>query len=142
MAIQIEVKTSQKVFGGEIKYCKHISSVNNCEMSFAVFLPLQYSHTESESPYLLFLSGLTCTEENFVTKSGAFKKASQLGLAILIPDTSPRGDNVANDAAYDLGKGAGFYINATQSPWKENFQMESYIMKDLMPSAESKFNLT
>lgn len=137
----IEVKSTQNVFGGEVKYCTHISMVNHCEMSFSVFIPPQYDSTLSGIPYLLFLSGLTCTEDNFTTKAGAFKKASELGLAILIPDTSPRGENVADVEAFDLGQGAGFYLDATQPPWAENFQMESYLLRELMPSAEKIFGL-
>lgn len=136
------LKSSQLVHGGTVNFYTHKSHVNACEMSFAVFLPPSYSKSAAKNPWLLFLSGLTCTEENFVTKSAAFKKAAELGVALLIPDTSPRGDDVADDDAYDLGQGAGFYIDATQPPWSTHFNMESYIMRELIPLTERHFGLT
>ena len=99
-------------------------------MIFAVFLPHTYSN-DDKIPVLYYLSGLTCTDQNFSQKAGAFGHADELGLALVLPDTSPRGDGVANDDKYDLGQGAGFYINATQDPWKPHFQMESYIQNEL-----------
>ena len=117
----MELKSKSKCFGGEIKTFKHQSKSNNCEMNFGVFLP-EKSKAE-KVPYLLFLSGLTCTEDNFIQKAGAFQKATELGIAIVIPDTSPRGENVPNNDAYDLGQGAGFYLDATQKPWSKNFKM-------------------
>lgn len=138
MASLLEITSGQKLFGGALKYGKHPSTTNKCDMSFAIFIPPKHTRP---IPYLLFLSGLTCTAENFATKSGAFKKAAELGIAILIPDTSPRGDNVANDESYDLGQGAGFYLNATQQPWVQHFQMEDYIINELIPNAQEQFNL-
>ena len=138
---KVKIKSSQKVCGGDLKYCSHISKINNCLMNFAIFIPGQAHLTQLDTPYLLFLSGLTCTEDNFIVKSGAFKKAAELGLALLVCDTSPRGENVADDAAYDLGQGAGFYIDAIQKPWVNNFQMESYLIKELLPLAEKTFGL-
>ncbi len=108
-------------------------------MKFSLFLPPQIK--EKEVPYLLFLSGLTCTEDNFTVKAGAYQQASELGIAVLAPDTSPRGETVPNDDAYDLGQGAGFYLDATQEPWAKHFQMESYLIKELLPLVEEEFSL-
>ncbi len=88
---------------------------------------------------MTFLSGLTCTHENFTTTAGAYRAAAELGLAVVAPDTSPRGEDVPNDNAYDLGQGAGFYINATQEPWSKHFHMERYLMEELLPLVESSF---
>lgn len=115
--------------GGTLNVYEHHSAVLNCDMRFSIFLPPQ-SH-DNKVPLLTFLSGLTCTHENFTTKGGAYEMASKCGLAILAPDTSPRGDDVADDEAYDLGKGASFYLNATQDPWARHYQMETYITKEL-----------
>lgn len=125
-----------------LHYVSHTSDHNKCEMQFAVFLPPSHQNGAMQTPYLLFLSGLTCTTENFATKAGAFKKAAELGLAIVLPDTSPRGDEVADDPNYDLGQGAGFYINSTQEPWAKHYQMEDYLMKELLPLAENEFGLS
>ncbi len=104
-------------------------------MKFSLFLP----PTPGPHPLLIWLSGLTCTEENFTTKAGAYLHAAKLGLAILAPDTSPRGEAVADDAAYDLGQGAGFYVNAIQSPWAAHFQMERYITEELPSVVAANF---
>lgn len=92
-------------------------------------------------PYLIWLSGLTCTEDNFTTKAGAYGVAAAAGLAIIAPDTSPRGEGVADDAAYDLGQGAGFYVDAAQAPWAPHFKMESYVTRELIEAAEGAFPL-
>jgi S-formylglutathione hydrolase len=97
-------------------------------MRFSIFLP----PGEGPFPVLIWLSGLTCTEDNFTTKAGAYAAAASAGLAIVAPDTSPRGEDVPNDEAYDLGQGAGFYVNAEQAPWAQSFQMESYVAKELV----------
>ncbi len=97
-------------------------------MKFSIFLP----PGTGPFPVLIWLSGLTCTEDNFTVKAGAYAAAAAAGLAIVAPDTSPRGADVANDEAYDLGQGAGFYINASQAPWAEHFQMETYVAKELV----------
>jgi len=97
-------------------------------MRFSIFLP----EGEGPHPTLVWLSGLTCTEENFTTKAGAYAAAAAHGLAIVAPDTSPRGEGVADDPAYDLGQGAGFYVDATQAPWTPHFRMESYVTQDLL----------
>jgi len=124
--------------GGTIEYYSHESEQTKTPMRFSLFVP---EGAGADIPYVVFLSGLTCTEDNFTTKAGAYKKAAELGLAVLAPDTSPRGEDVPDNDAYDLGKGAGFYIDATQEPWADNYRMESYIMKELLPKAEAKFAL-
>jgi len=98
-------------------------------MTFALFLPEEAK--QGPVPLMWFLSGLTCTHENAMTKAGAQAWAAEHGIAVIFPDTSPRGDDVADDDAYDLGKGAGFYVNATQDPWKPHFQMWDYITDEL-----------
>lgn len=121
--------SENKMFGGTQYVFSHKSEANNCDMRVGVFMPPQ-ANTE-KCPALIWLSGLTCTEENFIVKAGAQKLAAELGLIIVAPDTSPRGDDVPDDDAYDFGKGAGFYLNATQKPWVKNFQMETYIRDEL-----------
>jgi S-formylglutathione hydrolase len=106
-------------------------------MRFSVFIP----PGDGLFPYLIWLSGLTCTEDNFTTKAGAYGFAAQHGMAIVAPDTSPRGDGVADNEAYDLGQGAGFYIDATQAPWAPHFKMESYITRDLIAAVQGAFPL-
>lgn len=118
-----------KCFNGILSTYKHDSLVLGCPMTFSIFLPAQAK--DKDIPVLTFLSGLTCTHENFTTKAGAYRQAAHEGIAIVAPDTSPRGDNIPNDEAYDFGQGAGFYIDATQDPWANNFKMESYIAKEL-----------
>ena len=118
-----------KTFGGTQRTLEHQSTATKGPMRLAVFTPARPSGAG-----LLFLSGLTCTEENFTVKAGAQARAAALGLTLIAPDTSPRGAEVPNDDAYDLGQGAGFYINATQAPWAEHFQMETYVMAELLPA--------
>lgn len=125
----METISTQKCHGGRIGVYSHQSAQTNCVMKFSLFTPPQAE--QGPVPVLIFLSGLTCTHENFTTKAGAYRMAAELGLAIVAPDTSPRGDDVPNDAAYDLGQGAGFYIDATQEPWAKHFRMESYIAREL-----------
>lgn len=134
----MKVEKQHTTHGGTLTYYTHDSKETNCTMRFSLFMP---PNTNGLVPYMVFLSGLTCTEDNFTTKAGAYKKAAELGMAVLAPDTSPRGDNVADDDAYDLGQGAGFYLNATQEPWAGHFRMESYIISELMPEAEQAFGL-
>lgn len=132
--------SQSKVFSGWHKQYQHHSSVLNCEMRFAIYLPPQASpHTPV--PVLYWLSGLTCSDENFMQKAAAFRKAAELGIAIVAADTSPRGESVADDpqGAYDLGLGAGFYVNATQEPWKQHYQMYSYIVDELPALIEQHF---
>ncbi|MGM0905014.1 MAG: S-formylglutathione hydrolase [Pseudomonadota bacterium] len=127
-----------RCFGGRQLRFEHDSKVLNCAMQFSVFLPLRAE--KAEVPAVYFLSGLTCTDENFSTKAGAQRVATELGIALIIPDTSPRGEDVADDAdgAYDLGLGASFYLNATQEPWKSNYQMYDYIVKELPELVEAQ----
>lgn len=110
-------------------------------MRFAIYLPPQAS-SDQKVPVLYWLSGLTCTDENFMQKAGAQRLASELGIAIVAPDTSPRGEDVANDDAYDLGQGAGFYVNATQSPWDQHYHMYDYVTRELPELIESVFPVT
>src|SRR5690554_675688 len=132
--------SQNRSFGGWHKQYSHASTVLGCDMRFAIYLPPQAA-TQSV-PVLYWLSGLTCTDENFMQKAGAHRMAAELGIAIVAPDTSPRGEGVANDAAYDLGQGAGFYLNATQQPWAKHYQMEDYILKELPDLIESVFPVT
>lgn len=125
----METISSQKCHGGTVTIYKHAARETSCDMRFSLFAPPQA--TDAPVPVLFWLSGLTCTEENFTTKACAYKRASELGIAILAPDTSPRGDDVADEASYDLGKGAGFYLNATQKPWAKHYRMEDYIAVEL-----------
>lgn len=121
---------ANKSFGGWLKRYKHRSISLNCEMIFAVYLPPQ-AETQ-KVPVLWWLSGLTCTDENFMQKAGAQRIAAELGIAIICPDTSPRGlDLPGEHDSYDFGSGAGFYLNATQEPWKTNYQMYDYVTKEL-----------
>ena len=126
-------------FGGQQLRFKHRSAILQCDMTFSIYLPPQ---AEQESvPVLYWLSGLTCTDENFVTKAGAQRYAAELGIAIVCPDTSPRGDEVPDDpdGAYDFGLGAGFYVNATEQPWSDHYQMYDYVLDELPALINSKF---
>lgn len=136
----IENISQAKVFSGWHKQYQHHSDVLNCQMRFAIFLPPQASNT-NPVPVLYWLSGLTCSDENFMQKAAAFRIAAKLGIAIVAPDTSPRGDTVADadDGAYDLGLGAGFYVNATQAPWNKHYQMYSYVVDELPKLVEQHF---
>ena len=116
-------------FNGEQNKYSHYSDILQCEMKFSLYLP---SNKENKKiPLIWWLSGLTCTDDNFSQKSGFQRLADIHQVAVMIPDTSPRGEDVANDEAYDLGQGAGFYVNATQKPWDKNFKMYSYIVDEL-----------
>ena len=121
--------SENKCFGGTQGVYSHESDVCGCEMTFAVFTPPQAS--EGPVPVLWYLSGLTCTHENAMVKAGAQAWAAEHGIAVIFPDTSPRGEGVANDEAYDLGQGAGFYVDATETPWAPHFKMWSYITEEL-----------
>lgn len=127
-----------KMFDGKQQQFTHQSSSTNCVMQFAIYLPPQASET-NKVPVLYWLSGLTCTDENFVQKAGAQRIAAELGIAIVCPDTSPRGENVANDEGYDLGQGAGFYVNSTQAPWADHYQMYDYVVNELPELIEANF---
>jgi len=123
-----EIET-HKCFGGTLAVYEHDSEALGCRMKFSLYLPPQERGVRV--PLLTYLSGLTCTHDNFTTKAGAYGFAAKAGLAIVAPDTSPRGDDVPDHDDYDFGKGAGFYLNATQAPWAQHFQMESYITGEL-----------
>ncbi|WP_349257176.1 S-formylglutathione hydrolase [Microbulbifer sp.] len=136
MTLQLVSKT-QCFDGAQCQYT-HRSDVLDCEMRFSVFLPSQ-AEKDERFPVLYWLSGLTCTDENFSQKAGAQRMAAELGIVLVIPDTSPRGDDVADDEGYDLGKGAGFYVNATQMPWKPHYRMYDYIVDELPALIEANF---
>ena len=121
---------SNKCFGGLQNVYKHRSQLLGCDMTFAVYLPPAAADGR-KCPVVYWLSGLTCTEQNFITKSGFQGYAAEHNLIVVAPDTSPRGEDVPNDPAYDLGQGAGFYINATQQPWATHFKMYDYIVREL-----------
>ncbi|PID46148.1 MAG: S-formylglutathione hydrolase [Proteobacteria bacterium] len=131
---------SIKEFGGYLNRYTHQSSVNQCEMTFSVYLPPQAE--TGAVPALYFLSGLTCTDDNARTKAGAQRYAAEYGIAIVFPDTSPRGENVADEPdRYDLGQGAGFYVNATQAPYSSNYQMYDYVTQELPNLLEAELPL-
>ncbi|WP_028767377.1 S-formylglutathione hydrolase [Shewanella fidelis] len=134
----VENISVNKSFGGWHKQYSHHSKTLNCAMRFAIYLPPQASNGK-KVPVLYWLSGLTCTDENFMQKAGAQRMAAELGIAIVAPDTSPRGDDVADDDGYDLGKGAGFYVNATQAPWNRHYRMYDYVVNELPQLIESMF---
>lgn len=127
----------QASFGGWQDVYKHDSSSLNCAMNFAIYIP---EHESGEKlPVLYWLSGLTCTEQNFITKAGVQQFAAQHKIIIVASDTSPRGEGVANVEDYDLGQGAGFYLNATQQPWSKHYQMYDYIVNELPTLIEQNF---
>lgn len=125
----METISSWKSFGGTLSVHEHASDTCHCPMQFAVYTPPAAAN--GKVPVLWYLSGLTCNWSNVMEKSGLQRIASELGLMVIAPDTSPRGDAVANDEAYDLGQGAGFYLSATQQPWAEHFRMDQYIVDEL-----------
>ena len=135
----MEQISSYRCFGGQQMRYSHASGALDCEMTFSIFLPPQAQ--EGPVPVVYWLSGLTCTDENFVNKAGAQRYAAELGLAIVAPDTSPRGDDVPDDpdSAYDFGLGAGFYVNATQQPWSRHYRMYDYIVDELPALIEKSF---
>ena len=135
--MSVEILQQHRVHGGTLSYCRHASAATGTPMKFSVFTP----PIEGPVPYLIWLSGLTCTEDNFTTKAGAYAAAARAGVAIVAPVTSPRGEGVADDPAYDLGQGAGFYVDAVQAPWAPHFKMESYIVADLIAAVEAAFPL-
>jgi S-formylglutathione hydrolase len=126
-------------FGGRQLRYRHGSAVLGCDMTFSIYLPP--AADAGQVPLLYWLSGLTCTDENFVTKAGAQRYAAEHGVAVVAPDTSPRGEGVPDDpqAAYDFGLGAGFYLNATQSPWNTHYRMYDYIVDELPALIEGEF---
>ena len=127
-------------FGGWQDVYRHRSAVLGCDMTVGVYLPPQAA--QGPCPVLYWLSGLTCTEQNFITKAGAQRYAAEHGIILVAPDTSPRGDDVADAEGYDLGKGAGFYVNATQAPWASHYRMYDYIAHELPALVEANFPVT
>lgn len=138
--MSLERVSASHCFGGEQLRYRHQSTTLSCSMQFSVFMP---PGATQDSPLLYWLSGLTCTDENFAQKAGAQRIAAELGLVIITPDTSPRGEGVpdAPDAAYDLGLSAGFYVNATQQPWRQHYQMYDYIVHELPALVEPALGL-
>ncbi len=134
----IELIKSWRCFDGEQRVYRHDSKATGTPMEFAVFLPRRALNGE-ECPTLMFLSGLTCTWENMVSKAGSQRAAAEHGMIIVSPDTSPRGDDVADDDGWDMGKSAGFYLNATQEPWAKHYRMEEYITQELPEILEEYF---
>ena len=128
-------------FGGRQEVWQHASRSTGTPMKFGIYLP-EAALRGQKCPVLYWLSGLTCTEQNFITKAGAQQFAAQHQLILVAPDTSPRGEGVANDDAYDLGQGAGFYLNATQAPWAPHFRMEDYVVQELPALIEQHFPAT
>ncbi len=126
--------------GGFQEVWKHRSETLSCDMRFGIYLPPQAA--VQKCPVVYWLSGLTCTEQNFITKAGAQAHAARHGLIVVAPDTSPRGELVANDPAYDLGQGAGFYVNATEEPWAAHFRMYDYVLRELPALVEAHFPVT
>ena len=130
----METVSATQVFGGSLRFLKHASRATGTAMTFSVFVP----PGTGPFPVLYWLSGLTCTANNFTEKAGAYRAAAALGLIVVAPDTSPRGEGVADDPAYDLGQGAGFYVDATEAPWAPHFRMETYVSEELIAVVEAE----
>ena len=133
----METVSENACFDGTQGVYSHKSDVCGCDMTFAVYLPPQAK--SGKVPVLWWLSGLTCTHANAMEKAGAQRAAAEHGIAVIYPDTSPRGDDIANDDAYDLGQGAGFYVDATEAPWSPNFNMRSYVLDELRGVVANEF---
>ncbi len=142
MTHDITQLSDARVFGGRLLRLRHESATLGCAMTFALFLPPQVEATAGTTvPVLYWLSGLTCTDENFCQKAGAFRLAAELGLAIVAPDTSPRGEGVPGDpdGAWDFGLGAGFYVDATEQPWVRHYRMHDYVTRELPELVEAAY---
>jgi len=136
----MQLRSKFKQFGGSLEYYTHDSLVNNAPMTFSVFLPEQIKNTKL--PVLYWLSGLTCTEENFMIKAGATRMAAELGLVIVCMDTSPRNLGIeGEDDSYDFGSGAGFYLNATDPKWSKHYNMYDYVTDELPELIQKHFNV-
>lgn len=135
----MELLEEHRCFEGWQQRWRHDSAVLNCQMTFSIFLPTPRTNPP---PVLYWLSGLTCNDENFTTKAGAQRVASELGIVLVMPDTSPRGENVPNNESYDLGQGAGFYLNATEEPWAGHFRMYDYINDELPALIADNFSIS
>lgn len=140
----MELLSTNVCFEGEHRRYRHHSATLECDMEFAVYLPpVAVGQSPKNVPVLYWLSGLTCTDQNFMQKAGAMKQAARLGLAIVCPDTSPRGLNLpGEDDSYDFGTGAGFYINATEQPWAPHYRMYDYVVKELPQLVEDQLPVT
>ena len=138
MSERVETTKTHAVHGGVLRYLKHDSVTTGTPMTLSVFTP----PGAGPFPVLIWLSGLTCTEDNFTTKAGAYAAAAEHGVIVVAPDTSPRGEGVADDPAYDLGQGAGFYVDATQAPWAPHFRMETYVVEELIGLIDANFPTT
>jgi S-formylglutathione hydrolase len=125
--------------GGQQEIYRHASAALSCDMVFSVFVPPQA--TERPCPVVTYLSGLTCTHANVTDKGEYRRAAAELGLIVVCPDTSPRGDQTPDDPAYDFGQGAGFYLDASRAPWAERFRMESYVVEELNAVVAAHFNV-
>ncbi|KAM8703509.1 hypothetical protein ACLKA7_008176 [Drosophila subpalustris] len=138
--MKLELVSTTKCFEGEQRVYKHHSNVLDCDMTFGVFLPPAAIEDKAACPVLYFLSGLTCTHENFVQKSGFQESAAKHGLIVVNPDTSPRGLELpGQDDAYDFGSGAGFYVDATEKPWSNHYKMYSYVTQELPELVKANF---
>ena len=135
----METIAENKCFGGIQGVYRHPSQATGCDMTFGLFLPEEAEN--GPVPVLWYLSGLTCTHENAMVKAGAQAWAAEQGIALVFPDTSPRGAEIADDEAYDLGQGAGFYVNATQAPWAPHFNMWDYVTDELPRLVTGNFNI-
>lgn len=140
MSSTITQISSVKVHGGQQRVYSHSSKELKCDMKFGVFLPNSVTEGNKPAPVVFYLSGLTCTEENFIQKSGFQKYANEYGLIVVNPDTSPRNVNIpGEDESYDFGSGAGFYVDATEEPWKKNYRMFSYVTSELIDLVNENF---
>lgn len=137
----MEQLSANKIFDGQQFQYMHQSDALSCDMQFSIYLPPQAE--EGKVPMLYWLSGLTCTDQNFVTKAGAQQYAAKYGIAIVCPDTSPRGEGVPDDpeGSWDFGLGAGFYVNATRQPWAKHYQMQSYVLGELPAIVNANFSV-
>ena len=136
----MELVSSHGCFGGVQQFHRHDSQAVGLPMRFSIFLPLPWERAGERVPLLVYLAGLTCTEETFPMKAGAQRIAARLGIALLCPDTSPRGADVAGEAgSWDFGVGAGFYLDATEEPWRRHWRMESYLLEELLPLVGNSF---
>jgi S-formylglutathione hydrolase len=139
MSPALETTAAHGAFGGEVRFVRHASEATGTDMRFAVFLPPQAA--EGAVPVLTYLAGLTCTEETFMIKAGAQRVAAELGLMLVAPDTSPRGNGVPDDpdGDWDFGLGAGFYLDATEAPWRQHYRMASYVTEELQAIIREHF---
>ncbi|MGB3137975.1 MAG: S-formylglutathione hydrolase [Nodosilinea sp.] len=138
--MSLTLRNQHACFGGTVGYYSHQSEICRCEMRFAVFVPPQAQ--AGPVPVLFYLSGLTCTEDNFTSKAGAQRYAAEHGIMLVAPDTSPRGEDVPDQAdAWDFGTGAGFYVDATATPWSTHYNMYSYVVSELPELVASEFSV-